>query len=192
MTFGLYRSSQKGGIINHHWHSILHARAGTDNEEAMLETKNAALRTYQENSFTLLDKSLLAGRKEFDDDITLVILSAFPSLVLQQIQNTLACRQILPKAPDEFELVWTFFGYTDDDDELRNIRLKQQNLIGPAGLISMEDGEAVEIVQNAIVRDGEKTSVILMGGRDTESSGHLVTEASIRSFWKSYREQMMF
>lgn len=190
MTFGLYRSSQQGGVCNNGWHSVLHATAGTDSKAAMAETKDAHLRTYQESGFTLQDRSLLAGRQEFDDGITLVILSAFPSLVVQQIQNTLACRQILPKAPGEFELVWTFFGYADDDDDLRDIRLKQQNLIGPAGLISMEDGEAVELVQNAVVRDGEKTSVILMDGRATDSGDHLVTEASIRSLWKSYKKQM--
>jgi hypothetical protein len=32
-------------------------------------------------------------------------------------------RQIGPKSRDAFELVWTFFGYKTDDEELRNIRL---------------------------------------------------------------------
>jgi anthranilate 1,2-dioxygenase large subunit len=107
----------------------------------------------QQGNYKLADESLLAGQQEFEDGHSLDILSMFPSLILQQIQNTLAFRQILPKGKDEFELVWTYFGYKDDTEELRNIRLKQFNLIGPGGLISMEDGESTELCQKAVVRD---------------------------------------
>ena len=69
----------------------------------------------------------------------------------------------MPKKPDEFELVFTFFGYTDDDEELRNIRIKQANLVGPAGYISMEDGHATELVQQAIVRDQEAALLLHLG-----------------------------
>ena len=126
----------------------------------------------------------------FRDGVTLVILSLFPSLVMQQIQNTLAFRQILPKSKDEFELVWTYFGYKDDSEELRNIRLKQFNLIGPGGFISMEDGESPELCQNAIVRDGAYTNVIQMAGKEAKGDDHLVTEGLIRGLWKGYREIM--
>jgi anthranilate 1,2-dioxygenase large subunit len=73
---------------------------------------------------------------------------------------------------------------------MRNIRLKQGNLIGPAGLISMEDGESTELCQKAIVSDGDRTNVILMSGSDTESEDHLVTESAIRGLWKGYRKMM--
>jgi anthranilate 1,2-dioxygenase large subunit len=97
---------------------------------------------------------------------------------VQQIANTLAVRQIIPRGVGRFELVWTQFGYADDDSEMQAIRNKQGNLIGPAGLISMEDGEAVEIVHRSIIRDQAK---------DAE---HLVTEGSIIGFWEYYREVM--
>ncbi|MDF1830574.1 MAG: Rieske (2Fe-2S) protein, partial [Cycloclasticus pugetii] len=97
-----------------------------------------------------------------------------------------------PKGKDEFELVWTYFGYKDDTEELRNIRLKQFNLIGPAGLISMEDGESTELCQNAIIRDGEFTNVIRMAGDEAKGDDHLVTEGLIRGLWKGYREIMDF
>ena len=70
--------------------------------------------------------------------------------------NTLATRHIRPKAADEFELYWTYFGYADDDEQMTACRLKQANLVGPAGLISMEDSEAIELIQRAIVRDGRE------------------------------------
>ena len=192
MTFGLYRSSQVGGVkITNGWHTVLFSRSGTDTEEALSETKDSHLRTYQADTYTLNDMSLLKGRKgEWGDDITLVILSLMPNLVIQQIQNTLAVRQIVPKGRDAFELVWTYFGYKTDDEELRNIRLKQINLIGPAGLISMEDGESSVICQQAVVRDQNDWSCIEMGGLDAKDADHLVTETTIRAFWEHYRALM--
>jgi anthranilate 1,2-dioxygenase large subunit len=144
-----------------------------DSDESTEDFKN--LRSFN-TEFSLQDPSLLAGRKEFDDDVSLVILAVFPNLVLQQIANTLAVRQICTKGVGAFELVWTQFGFADDDDEMQAIRLKQGNLIGPAGLISMEDGEAVEIVHHSILREQDKSSYIAMGGGQPENVDHLVTE----------------
>ena len=192
-TFGLYRSSQQGeSIVNNKVHCLIWVKSSEEKKSALDDVKKENLRTMQQGNYALADESLLAGQQEFEDGHSLDILSMFPSLVLQQIQNTLAFRQILPKGKDEFELVWTYFGYKDDTEELRNIRLKQFNLIGPAGLISMEDGESTELCQKAIVRDGEYTSVIEMDGKEPEGAKHLVTEGMIRSMWQGYREMMGF
>src|SRR3546814_21053002 len=80
-----------------------------------------------------------------------------------QIQNVLAVRHILPKAPDEFELIFNFFGYADDTPEMRQHRLTQMNLVGPAGLNSMEDGTAIELVQDGITSGSAGHSIPLMG-----------------------------
>jgi anthranilate 1,2-dioxygenase large subunit len=187
MTFGLYRSSQKG--VSHmddtKRHSML--TAIKDSDDSTEDFKN--MRSFN-TEFKLNDPSLLAGRKEFDDDVSLVILAVFPNLVLQQIANTLAVRQICTKGVDAFELVWTQFGFEDDDKEMQAIRLKQGNLIGPAGLISMEDGEAVEIVHDSVIREQDKSSYIAMGGGKAENVDHLVSEGTIVGFWKYYREAM--
>jgi anthranilate 1,2-dioxygenase large subunit len=73
---------------------------------------------------------------------------------------------------------------------MQKIRLKQSNLIGPAGLISMEDGEAVEMVHHSVLQAQNETSYIAMGGGKSESTDHLVTEAAIIAFWNTYRETM--
>lgn len=187
-TFGLYRSSQKGRCVldARHRHSMLEATRGTD-EGKLDDYKDT--RTFN-TEFTLADPSLLKGRQEFADGVSLVILAVFPNLVVQQISNTLAVRQIIPRGVDRFELVWTQFGYADDDAEMQDIRVKQGNLIGPAGLVSMEDGEAVEIVQASIGRDADKTSYIAMGATGAQDSQHLVTEATIIGFWEYYRSLM--
>jgi anthranilate 1,2-dioxygenase large subunit len=187
-TFGLYRSSQKGVSVmdDRRRHSMLTAMRGTD--EGQLDDYKDT-RTFN-SDFTLADPSVLAGRPEFDDGITLVILAVFPNLVVQQIANTLAVRQIIPRGVDKFELVWTQFGYADDDAQMDAIRNKQGNLIGPAGLISMEDGEAVEIVHRSIVRDQDKFSYIAMGGEQAKDAEHLGTEGSSIGFWEYYRQAM--
>jgi len=192
-TFNLYRSTQEGeSITNNDVHSVLWARNSNEDADALEDMKKDKLRTLKTGEYELADMSLLAGKQEFDDGITLVILSLFPSLVVQQIQNTLAFRQILPKNENEFELVWTFFGYADDTEEMRNYRLKQFNLIGPGGMISMEDGESTELCQKAIVRDGAYNNVIQMAGTAAQGDNHLVTEGLIRGLWKGYREIMDF
>ncbi|GMA62770.1 aromatic ring-hydroxylating dioxygenase subunit alpha [Alicyclobacillus fastidiosus] len=191
-TFGLNRLSQKGGIEVDETggHHISFTKMNTD-EGREGEYQKSNLRSYQ-SKFTLEDESLLAGRPEFDDGVTLAIQTIFPNLVVQQIYNTLAVRQIVPKGPSETELIWTYFGYADDDDTMRNIRVKQSNLIGPAGLISMEDGAIGEIVQKGVIRDEDQSSFVEMGGTGVESQEHRVTETSIRGFWQQYRAFMNF
>ena len=189
-TFGLYRASQTGATLldPRHRHTMLYAKAATSRTEVDQEIYRD-VRSF-DTTFKLADPSLLSGVSEFTDGITLVILSVFPNLVLQQIANTLAVRQIVTHGPDAFELVWTHFGYADDNDAMTAIRLKQANLIGPAGFISMEDGEAVEIVQRAIRQDAEKASYIAMGGGRIEDTPHLTTESAIIGFWEHYRQLM--
>lgn len=189
-TFDLYRSTQVGSskMDPKGRHSLLVASQGTssavDDVEAYQDNRS------YDSGFALQDMSLLKGRKEFDDDISLVILAAFPNLVVQQISNTLAVRQIVTYSPNEFELVWTMFGYADDDAEMNDIRIKQNNLIGPGGLISMEDGEAVELVQQAIADGQEGSSYLAMGGGKAEDADHLITESGIIGFWEYYKSIM--
>ena len=70
---------------------------------------------------------------------------------------------------------------------MSEVRRKQGNLLGPAGYLSMEDAEALELAQKSMKgEDGAGHSFIELGGREFESQDHLVTEAPIRAFWKGY------
>jgi len=113
-------------------------------------------------------------------------------LVIQQLHNTLVARQLLPKGPDHFELVFHFFGYEDDTPEMRKLRIKQANLVGPAGYISMEDTEATELVQRGTFRDADKSSVIEMSRAAPDEQKTLITESLIRRFWVGYQALMGF
>jgi anthranilate 1,2-dioxygenase large subunit len=188
-TFELNRLSQKGGIVvdptggHHVSFSAIDTQAERDAEYARQNIRS-------ESGYRLTDPSLLESFKEFDDDITLQILTVFPTFVLQQIQNAIAVRQVVPRGVDRTELNWTLIGFDDDTPEQRLIRLKLANLVGPAGYISMEDGCVGGFVQRGIAGAGNDRAVLEMGGSGTESSESRVTEASVRGFWKAYRAQM--
>nr|ART37488.1 E260 [uncultured bacterium] len=64
-------------------------------------------------------------------------------------------------------------------------------MVGPAGYISMEDGEAVNICQQGIAGSLDATSVIECGGDSTDSMEVMgVDENGVRAFWAGYRQLM--
>jgi hypothetical protein len=144
----------------------------------------------EKDRFRLHDPSLLDTVKEFGDDIQLQILTVFPSLVVQQVYNALAVRQVIPKGPNAMELHWTYLGFTDDTPEMRRRRLRQANLVGPAGYVSMEDGCVGGFVQRGVATASDTLSVINMGGEGAESQDTRATESAVRGFWKAYRGYM--
>ena len=196
IAFGIARLNAAGGarMDADGKHNLSWAAQGGV-KEAEAETPTNAP-TYGETGrgdmkIRLRDPSMMTYRKEFPDDLTLAISSIFPNCALQQIGNTLAVRQIRTRSADEFEIVSTFFGYQDDDAEMTRHRLRKANLAGPAGLVSMEDGEAVELVHRAIIRDLEQHSVVEFGGRGPITDQHnLISDVPMRGFWIHYCKLM--
>ena len=160
-----------------------------DGDQGAKEYEREQIRSYAAD-VKLNDPSLLDMRLEFDLETTNHIQSIFPSLVIQQIHNTLACRQVLPKGTDHFELVFHFFGYSDDDPELRRMRIRQVNFVGPAGYISMEDTEATELVQRGIAGSTRAHSVIDMCKSAPEGEDSMISEHFVRTFWRAYSSLM--
>ncbi|MFP5477196.1 Terephthalate 1,2-dioxygenase, terminal oxygenase component subunit alpha 1 [Fusarium oxysporum f. sp. narcissi] len=187
-TFRLNRLSQEGGVIVSETgaHHVSYSKVDEDGFDGY---KDQGLRSDQ-SGYQLKDPSLLQGFKEFDDGITLQILSVFPGFVLQQIQNCLAIRQVLPRGIDKTDLNWTYIGYVSDTPAQREVRLKQANLIGAAGFVSMEDGAVGGFVQRGIAGTRAEQAVLEMGGDSTASSSSRATEAAVRGFWKQYRVLM--
>jgi anthranilate 1,2-dioxygenase large subunit len=188
-TFRMNRLSQEGGIIvdDSGGHHVSYSKMASDQQSA--EYDSATLRAKRED-YRLADPSMLTGRDEFGDGISLQILSVFPAFIVQQIQNCLAVRQIVPRGVGETELVWTYFGYQDDDAEMLLLRQKQANLVGPGGYISMEDGAVGGFIQRALPGAHDDCAVVEMGGSDAVSQDTRATETSVRGFWKAYRAHM--
>ncbi len=140
---------------------------------------------------TLQDPTLLHFAPEFDDDRSTTMCSVFPNSTFQQIRNALAARQIRPRGPGAFDLVFTVFGYRDDSDEMTSHRLRQANMAGPAGFVSLEDAEALEVCQTGHRADRGGVSVVEMGGRGPIRDGdQKLDDVMIRGFWSYYCEIM--
>jgi anthranilate 1,2-dioxygenase large subunit/terephthalate 1,2-dioxygenase oxygenase component alpha subunit len=190
-TFRISRLTQGGGVLvspdggNHASYTIAIPEGANANAY-----KEQQIRSDQDGRFALADPSVLDSVEEFGDHIQLQILSVFPGFILQQIHNCLAVRHVVPRGVDRMDLVWTYFGFEDDTAEMTRRRLKQQNLVGPAGFISMEDGCIGGFVQRGTAAAADEVSVIEMGGSTAESQATRATEASVRGFWKAYRRHM--
>ncbi len=189
-TFRMNRLSMKGGIklSDNGWHHISYSVAETDREEHQYNSKTLLS---VKDGYLLSDPRLVDMWREFDCGTTLAIQSTFPNFVVQQIYNSIALRLCVPRGPEECELMWWILGSADDTKEQRDVRVRQSNLVGPGGLISMEDGVVGGWVQRSSKQDPEKTTILEMGGRDVApSEDGRTTEVSIRGFWKGFRDLM--
>jgi salicylate 5-hydroxylase large subunit len=187
VTFGLFRLDQQSAVEMDETgrHAVLVSRRGA--QEANEAT--AQMRAFKRD-FALRDPRLLDPVREFPGDATVVLQTLWPNLIVQQQSNTLAMRQIVPLGPHSFDLAWTFFGYADDTPEMRQRRLRQANLMGPAGLVSLDDSEAMLLSQAGIDTNDDETCLVEMGGRTVGNEPHMVTETAIRGFYQHYRSVM--
>ncbi|MEZ5649871.1 MAG: aromatic ring-hydroxylating dioxygenase subunit alpha [Burkholderiaceae bacterium] len=186
ITFGLWRADNRSSMstANQGRHGIMVSEnTGKKTSEA---TEHL---TRFDHDLTLEDMSLVTPIREFEDG-RIEGGTMHPSVVLQQQANSLAVRHVIPRGTDATELVWTFFGFADDGDEITLRRVKHANLVGPAGLVSIDDSEVLKQCQAAARGYPHRISVIEMGGRDTEPADHMLTENQIRDFYSYYRKAM--
>ncbi len=188
-TFGVVRPTMGGGIklSQSGWHHLSYTQREDLKDDHIAKEKVRSLK----DQYSLKDSSMMEHRLELGDNITNAIQTIFPTLVVQQILNALAVRQLIPRGPNESELIWTILGFDDDDEAMAELRLKVNNLVGPAGLISMEDGCVGGWVQRNAKADPHAQTVMPMGGYGIEpSQGSRITEAGVRGFWKGWRDCM--
>ncbi|HSU06581.1 MAG TPA: Rieske 2Fe-2S domain-containing protein [Acetobacteraceae bacterium] len=186
-TFRINRLSQGGGVVvspdgGSHVSTTLAPTEATDTAYSGLRSVDDGLR--------LSDPSLLDYVNEHDDRIQQQILSVFPSFAMQATQNVMAVRQFVPRGVSQTDLNWIYLGYADDLPEMRMRRLRQLNLAGPAGFVSMEDGCIGGFVERGAATAPGETSVLEMGGAEAASQPTRATEASVRGFWKRWRAVM--
>lgn len=189
VTFGLDRSTQVGGVKMdaRHRHNITWAEAESDTAELANQAYGEA--QVRSNYLSLQEPELVQFRRERADPLNIVVTSVFPAAVFVQISNSLAVRQIRPRGVGELEVYQTMLTYDDDLPDMILHRLRQANLVGPAGLVSMEDGEAIEIAHRASKPEGNATTVIELGGAGIISDrDYRVTDVPLRGFWSYYAE----
>ena len=124
------RPNMGGGIRNSPsgWHHQSYTERTAPNDDATGREKVRSLK----EQYSLEDPSVMEHRLELGDLVTNSIQTVFPTLVIQQILNALAVRQLVPRGVEKSELLWTVLGFEDDDMDMLNVRLKANNLVGPA------------------------------------------------------------
>jgi phenylpropionate dioxygenase-like ring-hydroxylating dioxygenase large terminal subunit len=183
-TFKLNRLSQGGGTqINDTGSCHVSTTLAPDQE---VDHAYDGMRSVDDD-FRLNDPSLLDAVDEHGDRVRQQIISVFPTFVMQRTQNVMSVRHFLPRGTDKTDLHWIFLGYADDTPEQRIRRLRQLNLAGPAGYVSMEDGCVGGFVERGAAAAHRQTSLLEMGGTETKGQDTRATEAAIRGFWGFWR-----
>ena len=68
--------------------------------------------------------------------------------------------------------------------------MKQLNLAGPAGFVSMEDGCIGNFVERGAAAAPGGVTLLEMGGDGIESQETRATETAVRGFWHVWRQMM--
>ena len=187
VSFGLYRAdAPQRTLIDS---TGRHAAAVSSRAPQVRTNDNADMRSLIEN-LKLHAPEMLQPEREYPEH-TIVLMTLWPNLIIQQQSNTLAMRQLVTRGPEAFELSWTFFGYESDDDAMTQRRIRQANLMGPSGYVSADDSEMMFFAHRGIRQSAEADGVVEMGGRDwVEDEPHSATESMIRAFYHHYRRVM--
>ncbi len=195
VSFGLQQPTMRGGIkldgdLKNTWnHSII-------TEEDAASQKIVAEAYAGTGKFNpdlkMADPALTSVPLDLGDNYKTTILSMFPTLVVAQVDNTYAIRHLRPKGPDLVELHITYLGFESDTPQQTHDKLLTVNFIGPAGYISLEDGEALRLVQEGIRhrRPGDHEVLEMGGVGPIVDTDYLSQEISIRGFWSFYHRIM--
>lgn len=191
VTFGLWRADNKSELKMDAKHR--HA--------AMISTRGQSGKAGQADGVTQVSsfkESMALNDPRFLDIVpepwwggpTVVMMTLFPSVILQQQVNSVSTRHIQPDGHGSFDFVWTHFGFADDTEEMTQRRLRQANLFGPAGFVSADDGEVIEFSQQGFEQKPYHRTLAELGGRSVGDTDHMVTETLIRGMYEYWREVM--
>ena len=173
-------------LDEHGRHAVMISRRNEGGKADVTQGVTSFKETLKLNDERLLD----VVPEPWWDGPTVTMITLFPSLIIQQQVNSLSTRHILPRGPGQFDFVWTHFGFTDDTPEMTRRRLRQANLFGPAGFVSADDGEVVEMSQQGFMQDPAGRTISALGGRDVGDTDHMVTETLIRGMTAYWRRVM--
>ena len=188
VTFGLWRADQRSQMVmdRHGRHAAMISRkneGGAGEVTKGVTSFKADMKLADERILDVVPEAWWKGP-------TACMQTIFPSLIIQHNVNSISTRQIIPQGPDSFDFVWTHFGFADDTPEMTRRRLRQANLFGPAGLVSADDGEVIELSQVGFNQHPDYQTITELGGRAAAGTDHMVTETLIRGMYGYYRKVM--
>ena len=189
VTFGLLVAGNRSLMLTDASgrHGVM-ASAKSDDKVAVDDKKE--MRAYREG-MTLREPRFMEFVREFDSPWSVTMATIWPNLIVQREMNTLGIRQIVPNGPHEFIMKWTMFGFESDDAEMTAHRLRQGNLMGPAGFLGLEDNEAMKFVQDGMRRVPDKRHLVKLDpATEAGTSDTLISEAAIRAMYRHWRAEM--
>ena len=189
VTFGLLVAGNKSLMLADPSgrHGVM---ASAKSDAVVSEDKKKEMRAYKEG-MTLEEPRFMDFIDEFDSPWSVTMATIWPNLIVQREMNTLGIRHIVPTGPNEFIMKWTMFGFEGDDEEMTRHRLRQGNLMGPAGFLGLEDNEAIKFVQDGMIGvPGGKHLVKLDPGTEAGTADTLISEAAIRAMYRHWRDAM--
>ncbi|WP_407174772.1 FAD-dependent oxidoreductase [Bradyrhizobium sp. STM 3562] len=189
VTFGLLVAGNKSSMIADASgrHGVM-ASAKSDASKLDGATKKE-MRAYKEG-MTLAEPRFMDFINEFDSPWSVTMTTIWPNLIVQREMNTLGVRQIVPTGPNEFIMKWTMFGFEGDDEQMTRHRLRQGNLMGPAGFLGLEDNEAIKFVQDGMLGVPDGKHVVELDPDVIGTADTLISEASIRAMYQHWRSAM--
>ncbi len=194
VVFGLLVAGNKSAMLVdpvHGRHGTMASAKSEDKYASVSEENKKEMRSFHDG-LHLQDDRFLEFVKEFDSPWSVTMQTVWPNLIVQREMNTLGVRQIVPNGPDSMIMQWTMFGYEDDTPEMERHRLRQGNLMGPAGVLGLEDNEAMKFVQEGVRRASTDVNVLKLESGKQGTSNTLISEAAIRSMYSYYRSVMGF
>ncbi|MGC1439143.1 MAG: aromatic ring-hydroxylating dioxygenase subunit alpha [Burkholderiaceae bacterium] len=189
VTFGLWRADQQSRMVTdqHGRHAVMISSRNDGGKGAVTH----GVSSFKENMNLHDDRVLDVVVEPWWNGPTVTMITLFPSLIIQQQVNSLSTRHIIPCGSGQFDFVWTHFGFVDDSAEMTQRRLRQANLFGPAGFVSADDGEVIELSQQGFMQDPQNATICELDGIGTTSeTDHMVTETLIRSMYRYWRSVM--
>jgi salicylate 5-hydroxylase large subunit len=188
VNFGLWRADNKSELVMdaRGRHACMVSRRSTAIDAEVAREVPSFRANTRLNDTSLLD----IVHEPWWGAPTVCMVTIFPSVICQQQVNSLSTRQIIPRGARAFDFVWTHFGFDDDSEEMQARRMRQANLFGPAGYVSADDGEVIELSQRGFTQDREFAALCEMGGTDVGNSDHMMTETLIRGMYRYWREVM--
>jgi len=190
VTFGLLVAGNRSLMLTDRSgrHGVM-ASAKSDADKVAVDDKKE-MRAYREG-MTLREPRFMEFVREFDSPWSVTMATIWPNLIVQREMNTLGIRQIVPNGPHEFIMKWTMFGFESDDAEMTAHRLRQGNLMGPAGFLGLEDNEAMKFVQDGMRRVPDKRHLVKLDpATEAGTSDTLISEAAIRAMYRHWRAEM--
>lgn len=186
VTFGLWRADNKSQLVmdERHRHAAMISTRGAQGKAAQVTQVSSFKENMQLEDARFLD----IVPEDWWKGPTAVMTTLFPSVILQQQVNSVSTRHIQPDGHGAFFFEWTHFAFEDDTEEMVRRRLRQANLFGPAGFVSADDGEVIELSQMGFESKPWHRTLAELGGRTVEDTDHMVTETLIRGMYDYWRQ----